>query len=254
MLEEDSRGEQGLYSLDELVSRVQASHAQIIAGLQSLQAVEIGNYWRVVDGRFLQGLLDVLLLTAIQHDWDLKLLQELEVIKTVRNDGYSPHIIRHCLACYGDRVDADAQEEPSNHQHWKLDEGKVCLHYAKQLLRAASKWKLDDFLEAWKSNVPTGFQPTLEMVKGEVLTEKLGPEVWLQPFSVSSLPTKPAERFSALFQARSKWEWEDLEPYLRYGMSLVPYYWLCWHLKRVISQTIESSLTQWDFPLADSPL
>ena len=74
MLEEDSRGEQGLYSLDELVSRVQASHAQIIAGLQSLQAVEIGNYWRVVDGRFLQGLLDVLLLTAIQHDWDLKLL------------------------------------------------------------------------------------------------------------------------------------------------------------------------------------
>ena len=95
MLEEDSRGEQGLYSLDELVSRVQASHAQIIAGLQSLQAVEIGNYWRVVDGRFLQGLLDVLLLTAIQHDWDLKLLQESEVIKTVRNDGYSPHIIRH---------------------------------------------------------------------------------------------------------------------------------------------------------------
>ena len=90
-----SGGEQGLYSLDELVRRVQASHAQIIAGLQSLQAVEIGNYWRVVDGRFLQGLLDVLLLTAIQHDWDLKLLQELEVIKTVRNDGYSPHIIRH---------------------------------------------------------------------------------------------------------------------------------------------------------------
>jgi hypothetical protein len=53
---------------------VQASHAQIIAGLQSLQAVEIGNYWRVVDGRFLQGLLDEILLTAIQHDWDLKLL------------------------------------------------------------------------------------------------------------------------------------------------------------------------------------
>lgn len=213
MLEEEDRGRTGLYSMDDLVSQVQASHGQIKAALKSMQAVEIEGFWRVVDEKFMQGLLEVILLSAVQHDWNLKSLSEPQVVETIRKDGYSPRIIKHCLACYGKEVDTNAQE--SDLRQWDLDENKICLHYAKQLLRASSKWRLDDFVEAWKNNIPTGIQPSLEMLKGEVLVEKIGGDSWIRLYSASSLPSKPAERFSALFKEKLKWEWNDLEPFLR---------------------------------------
>lgn len=213
MLEEDDRGRSGLYTMDDIISQVQASGGQIKAALESMQAVEIDGFWRIVDEKFMQGLLEVILLSAMQHDWDLKLLPEPEVVQTIKNDGYSPRIVKHCLACYGREV----VQEPDI-RRWALEESKVCLHYAKQLLRAASKWKLEDFVEAWKNNIPTGIQPGLEMLKGEVLVEKIGGDSWVRLYSVSSLPSKPAERFSALFKEKTKWEWDDLEPYLR-GMQ-----------------------------------
>lgn len=167
MLEEDERGRSGLYSIEDLVNQVQASSGQIKAALESMQAVEIEGFWRIVDEKFMQGLLEVILLSAVQHDWNLKLLPEPEVVQTIRNDGYSSRITKHCLACYGKEVETNVQEPDM--RRWELDESKICLHYAKQLLRAASKWRLEDFLDAWKNNIPTGIQPTLEMLKGEVL-------------------------------------------------------------------------------------
>lgn len=216
MLEEDERGRTGLYTMDDLANQLQASYSQIKAALESVQAVEIEGFWRIVDGNFMQGLLDVILLTAVQHDWNIKLLQESEVVQVVRNDGYTPKIIEHCLACYGKEVETNVQEPDT--RKWELEESKVCVHYAKQLLRSVPKWRLEDFLNAWKRNIPTGLQPELEMLKGEVLIERIGADSWLRLFSVSSLPTKPAERFSALFKENPKWEWDDLEPYLR-GMQ-----------------------------------
>lgn len=213
MLEEDDRGRAGLYAMDDLVNQVQASHGQIKAALESMQAMEIDGFWRIVDEKFMQGLLEVILLSALQHDWNLKLLLEPEVVQTIRSDGYSPRVIKHCLACYGKEV----VQEPDM-RRWELEESKICLHYAKQLLRAASKWRLEDFEEAWNNNVPTGIQPALDMLKGEALVEKIGGDSWLRLYSVSALSSKPAERFSALFKEKSKWEWDDLEPYLR-GMQ-----------------------------------
>lgn len=212
MLEDDDRGRVGLYSMDDLISRVQASHGQIKAALETMQAVELGGFWRIVDEKFMQGLLEVILLSAVQHDWNLKLLEEPEVVQTVRKDGFSPKIIKHCLACYGKEVETNVHEPDM--RRWELEESKVCLHYAKQLLRAASKWRLEDFVDAWKNNIPTGIQPELEMLKGEVLIERIGGNSWLRLYSVSTLPSKPAERFSVLFKEKSKWEWDDLEPYL----------------------------------------
>ena len=213
MLEEDERGRAELYSMNDLVSRVQASHGQIKSALETMQAAEIDGFWRKVDEKFMQGLLEVILLSALQHDWNLKLLEEAEVVQTVRNDGYSPTIIKHCLSCYGKEAETNVHEPGM--KRWELEESKVCLHYAKQLLRAASKWRLEDFLDAWKNNIPTGLQPSLEMLKGEVLIERVGGDSWLRLYSVSALPSKPAERFSALFKEKHKWEWDDLEPYLR---------------------------------------
>eukprot|EP00897_Mesotaenium_endlicherianum_P001159 jgi/Mesen1/11043/ME000099S10491 len=101
---------------------------------------------------------------------------------------------------------------------WMLDEEKVCLQVARPMLAASGKrWRVEDFLEAWEASVSSLLQakPTLAMLRGEALVESMGPERWLRPFPVSLLPTNPGQRFAELFQARSKWLWEDLEPYLR---------------------------------------
>jgi sister chromatid cohesion protein DCC1 len=88
------------------------------------------------------------------------------------------------------------------------------------LLASNAKWKLDDFLESWRKAVPGGMKPHLQMLAGEALEELVGPESWLYHFSISSLPRKPEARFAALFKRRPKWEWEHLEPYLRYFLAI----------------------------------
>lgn len=92
---------EGLYSWDDLTTMVQASDRQLKEALKALNAVQIGDYWRVVDERFMQGLLEVIFLSAVQHDWDLKCLQEATVVQALKDDCYSPQIVRHCLSCYG---------------------------------------------------------------------------------------------------------------------------------------------------------
>ncbi|KAF4388160.1 hypothetical protein G4B88_021856 [Cannabis sativa] len=68
---------------------------------------------------------------------------------------------------------------------WKLDEKKVCVHFAKQILKGGKK-KMESFIE-WKKKIP------------------------------EALPSTPAERFSFLFKEGLKWEWKDLQPYTSEG-------------------------------------
>ena len=70
-------------------------------------------------------------------------------------------------------------------------------------------------MDEWKRKIPEGMQASFDMLEGEVLTERFGVETWVHAFSVSSLPLSPAERFSILFKERQKWEWKDLQPYIR---------------------------------------
>ena len=74
---------------------------------------------------------------------------------------------------------------------------------------------MESFMEELKRKIPEGMQVSFNMLEGEVLTERLGVDTWVHAFSVSSLPSTPAERFSILFKERQKWEWKDLQPYIR---------------------------------------
>lgn len=76
--------------------------------------------------------------------------------------------------------------------------------------------RMDNFMAEWTKKIPDGMQASFDMLEGEVLTEKLGIETWVYAFSVSSLPSAPTERFSMLFRERPKWEWKDLQPYIRF--------------------------------------
>lgn len=208
----DSIGEDksGLYTWDNLVSRIQASDTELRSGLESLLAVEINGYWRILEENYKDGVLNMLLHNMVLNDWSPNALSEHEVISVLKVDGYPSEIAQHCLQIYGNKVD----EGIGDNCIWRLDERRVCVHFARRILEGG-KMKMERFMEEWVRKVPDGMHPTVDMLEGEILTEKLGIETWIYGFSISSLPFSPAERFSILFRERPKWEWKDLQPYVR---------------------------------------
>ncbi|CAA6663885.1 unnamed protein product [Spirodela intermedia] len=187
----------GLYRWTDLVNLIQASDEELMAGLRSLSAVEIGGFWRLVAEDSIDEILKMTLNNCIIHEWQTNSMKEHEVVPMLVSDGY-PHAI---------------SEDPGG-PIWSLNEKPVCLHFARRALRGG-KMKLEAFMEKWKSTLPQGMRADLGMLEGEVLYESLGLETWIRAFSVSGLPSTPEERFSALFQERAKWAWKDLHPYIR---------------------------------------
>ncbi|KAM7276881.1 hypothetical protein ACFE04_018747 [Oxalis oulophora] len=197
----------GLYTWDDLLDKVQASEDELMAGLQTLSAVEIGGFWRTVDENYMGMILKMLLHNVVLNDWSFCSLDGDEVVKVLESDGFSTILARHCLSMFGSIMDG-------SRNLWKLDERQVCVHFVREILRKG-KWKIQNFMAEWKQKIPEGMKPDFAMLDNEVLTEKIGVDIWVRAFSISHLPSTPADRFSVLFKERAKWEWKDLQPYIR---------------------------------------
>lgn len=200
----------GLYTWGNLVERIQASDMELISGLDALHATEINGYWRMLDDDYRDAILTMLLHNLVLNGWSPDGLKEDEVVTVLEADGFPREIARHCLKIYAEKLNEGAVGSST----WRLDEKLVSIHFARRILKGG-KIKIENFLEEWRRKVPEGMHPTLDMLQGEVLMEKMGTITWIYAFSVSSLPSTPAERFSLLFQERPKWEWKDLQPYIR---------------------------------------
>ncbi|RDX75611.1 Sister chromatid cohesion protein DCC1 [Mucuna pruriens] len=208
-LEENQECRIGLYNWNDLIDNIQASDEELMSGLQALSALEINGYWRLVDGSCMDMILGMLLKNSVLNDWSLNALNEDEVVSTLESDGFLGVLARHCLHVYGKKVN-----EGIHSGVWKLDEKRVCIHFAREILKGGKR-KLESFMDEWRQKIPDGMQPNFDYVEGEILTERIGVETWVRAFSVASLPSTPAERFSILFRERPKWEWKDLQPYIR---------------------------------------
>lgn len=200
-----------LFQWSDLKERVQASDDELKSGLQALSAVEIDGYWRIVNEKYMDTILTMLLHSSVLNDWSLDALGEAEVVGVLESDGFPHALGLHCLQVYGTKVD-----EGVGDCIWKMDERRVCIHFAREILKGGKR-KMESFMNEWTQKIPDGMQASFEMLEGEVLTEKFGVETWVHAFRASSLPSNPAERFSILFQERPKWEWKDLQPYIRFS-------------------------------------
>ncbi|CAN0900433.1 Sister chromatid cohesion protein DCC1 [Linum grandiflorum] len=211
MLDDSKENEIGLYRWGDLVDKIQASDEELRSGLQALSAVEIDGYWRIVDDKYMDTVLNMLLHNSVLNDWSLDALLEDEVVNCLVTDGFPQRLAHHCLDVYGSKVD---RSEEGKNCVWRLDERRVCVHFARQVL-GVGKMKLESFMDKWSKKIPDGMHLSLDMLEGEVLTEKIGIEMWVRGFRVAWLPSNPAERFAILFRERPKWEWKDLQPYIR---------------------------------------
>ncbi|RLN19262.1 hypothetical protein C2845_PM02G41870 [Panicum miliaceum] len=200
--------QKGLYTWQDLCKLIQASDGELLDGLNTLSAVEIDGFWRTVDAHSMNTILDMILHNSVLHDWPLNAVPENDVLSVMESDGFAHKIVTHCLNRFGTKVEQEARS------FWSLDEKCVCLQFARRVL-GAGKMKLANFMDKWERSVPSGMRVDLQMLEGEVLCDKLGAETWVHAFSVAHLPLTPAERFAALFRERLKWEWKDLQPYIR---------------------------------------
>lgn len=207
-LGDDFQHKKGLYTWQDLCELVQASDGELLDGLSSLLAVEIDGFWRTVDANSVNTVLDMILHNSVLHDWLLNALPETNVLSVMESDGFAPKIVTHCLSRFGMKAEQEGRS------CWSLDERLVCLQFARRAL-GAGKMKLNNFVDKWERSIPSGMRADLEMLEGEVLYEKLGVETWVHAFSVADLPLTPGERFAALFRERPRWEWKDLQPYIR---------------------------------------
>uniref|UniRef100_J3M3G3 Sister chromatid cohesion protein DCC1 n=2 Tax=Oryza brachyantha TaxID=4533 RepID=J3M3G3_ORYBR len=204
----DMQHKKGLYTWQDLCELVQASDGELSEELSSLSAVEIDGFWRVVDDNSANTVLDMILNNSVLHDWSLNSVPENDVLDAMESDGFMRKIVTHCLKRFGTKVEQEAKS------CWSLDERRVCLQFARRAL-GAGKMKLENFMDKWVRSIPSGMHVDLQMLQGEVLCEKIGAETWVHTFSVSDLPLAPADRFAALFRERPRWEWKDLQPYIR---------------------------------------
>ncbi|ERN09144.1 hypothetical protein AMTRI_Chr03g142330 [Amborella trichopoda] len=195
-----------LFTWSDLISKVQASDQELKDRLNSLSAIEINGKWRILDQGFMSDTLELLIRNATIHGWPLGALREDLVLPVLEADGVSLEFGCHCLKAFGREKDVGV---------WALCERAVCVNYARKILGKVGKMKSENFLMKLQRRVPEGFAVGMEMLEGEVLAERVGAEVWVRAFSVSSLPSDPAERFSILFKERQRWESQDLEPYIR---------------------------------------
>lgn len=203
--------EKRMYNWDDLINKVQASDNELKAGLQALSAVEIDGYWRIVDEKYMDSMLQMLLHNRILNDWSLDALDEGVIMNVMKMDGFPEKLVQHCLHVYGDKLD----EHEGKSCLWRLNEKRVCVHFAREVLRKG-KMKLEHLMDEWRQKIPLGMCANFDMLEGEVLTERLGVETWVRGFRVCQLPSNPAERFTILFKERPKWEWKDLQPYIRF--------------------------------------
>ncbi|KAG2533917.1 sister chromatid cohesion protein DCC1-like [Panicum virgatum] len=198
----------GLYTWQDLCKLIQASDGELLDGLNTLTAVEIDGFWRTVDANSVNTILDMILHNSVLYDWPLNAVPENDVLSVMESDGFAHKIVTHCLNRFGTKVEQETRS------FWSLDEKRVCLQFARRVL-GAGKMKLANFMDKWERSVPSGMRVDIQMLEGEVLCDKLGAETWVHAFSVADLPLMPAERFAALFRERLKWEWKDLQPYIR---------------------------------------
>jgi sister chromatid cohesion protein DCC1 len=145
--------------------------------------------------------------TAILEDWNLmeeplnfenvwKCFQQYE-------DEFSQSLADFILQFYSNGVG-------------KFDFIKASRFLAEQLLCARLVWDQEDFVAAWEKSLNDLYTPEMDNIKDLLLTERHpgSGRLEIKRYFRSDLPSDVESRFIALFKTRSRWQYEELIPFI----------------------------------------
>jgi hypothetical protein len=96
------------FSFQDLQNRVVASEKEIKQKLESIGAFEVEGYWRLIDPKWTESTLDLLLLLIHEKGWNLKELSKKEILKELKNE--NPQVLDQCFSIYGKHLNEDLKE------------------------------------------------------------------------------------------------------------------------------------------------
>ncbi|CAH3173248.1 unnamed protein product [Porites lobata] len=211
--EENITNRNTLYTLSDLLSKVQASKAELIDALMKMEALEIDGHWRLLDADYKEHVVVRILSLLEEKDWSYEAIPAKECCD-ILEELEPRNILEHCLNCYGEITDMDSDTGEGT-VHYRFLEDKICRFYAEYLLRQAGRFNYHEFMESWLQSVPEGMSTKSEHLSGIALTDmkSIPPVIW--HFPASELSDDPALRFMKLFKVQPKWTLEEIEPYIR---------------------------------------
>ncbi|KAL9980866.1 hypothetical protein ACROYT_G009505 [Oculina patagonica] len=202
-----------LYTLSDLLTKVQASEAELLEALKKVKAIEIDGHWRLLDADYKEHVVVRILTLLEEKDWSYEAVPMKECCD-ILEELEPRNILEHCLNCYGEVTDMDT-DSGDHITHYRLSEDKICRFYAEYLLRQAGRFNYHEFMDSWQQSVPEGMITKSEHLAGIALMDmkSIPPVIW--HFPASELPGDPALRFMKLFKVQPKWTFDEIQPYIR---------------------------------------
>ncbi|KAJ3598083.1 hypothetical protein NHX12_001597 [Muraenolepis orangiensis] len=186
-----------LYTMLDLLERIQASEEELQAQLQTIHACLVDGYWRMLDFDYEMTLMGHVTQLVDSESWSFNKVS------------LATEMIEHWLNCYGKRYTENELV------FYALDEDKVCRATALLLLQNAVKFNLREFQEVWQQSVPEGMGTRLDQLKSLALVDRgSGPDT-ICLLRVEDLSEDTLERFNHLFTLREKWTEADITPYVK---------------------------------------
>lgn len=199
------------YAFEDLLDFIQSSEEELKQALIDLQTCEFNGYFRILDFDYKFNVLSQIVEIIESKSFPTNKVLMDPVIEAVQ-DVVPKKIAEKCFLWFLHETD-DTDE--SGQKFYAFNEDYVCRIYAEMLLRAASKFHLDDFLESWQKSVPEGMKCDLVQLRGLALTDRnYSPEVIFH-FPCHDMPENIAERFTKLFKVKEKWSYDEIIPYLQ---------------------------------------
>ncbi|RHY30403.1 hypothetical protein DYB32_004353 [Aphanomyces invadans] len=202
-----------LYTLGDLMDKLQHSAHEVAQILHQLRAVCIDGYWRLVDPSYTHDVMQEILDVIVQQDWDLSTTFSVELFLE-HLPGVTPVILAHTLGLFS--------SDPSSHSPldpFKLSPPKVAAFQATSLFQERKEWPMADFMEQWGFRVPEGVAIDPSLLLGIAILRTGAPPSGVDTlvyFPESALSIDPKTRFQEMFAFQPKWTLAQLEPYLQY--------------------------------------
>ncbi|KAJ3258069.1 Sister chromatid cohesion protein DCC1 [Boothiomyces macroporosus] len=151
---QDKEYEQEMVTTTDILQFCQASEIEVMEYLKSIEAMEINGFWRVLDIEYQSEVLELILLTILEHDLSMDSVPRALIVESLLEHEHLESVISHVLRIHS---------KSETNGMFVLDEQKICRTFGHVVLkRGESVMLLKSFLLNWKNAVPEVFDINLD--------------------------------------------------------------------------------------------
>eukprot|EP00466_Bigelowiella_natans_P021518 jgi/Bigna1/133518/aug1.21_g8226 len=197
----------GLPTFDDMAVHIQASDLQVRQLLKTLNAVRINGFWRLVEERFDDELIEFTLATIEMNGWPIEGIPVQKCVEEMKAD-FPEALVRHAL----NRL----SRQPPKNGSQPLDPERICVFKLELLFHKQKTIPERALMDVWEKALPYGLKPEKKMLSGYAALRKVnGSMEWIH-MNHWHLPQTPSDRLRILFDIQPRWKLEELEPYMKY--------------------------------------